>query len=276
VVVEAVRPRRPSGRGASWQACEEQRPRIQAWLDDDGLELTKVKDLLARRGVVVPYSTLHRFAGEELGYRRPDPTVPVADGEPGGELQIDFGRMGLMFDVESDRRRTVWALIFTAVVSRHMFVWLSFRQTLEDVIAGCEAAWEFFDGVFAVIVPDNLKAIVDQADPCNPRINPTFLEYAQARGFLIDPARVRKPTDKALASHCRDHQNAQPRPARHLPALDRQQPPPTTAHQRPAHPHPQHHPNHRRMGGPKLTEKCGTRALGGRPRLLSGGVSGSW
>jgi transposase len=106
LVVEAVRPRRPSGRGASWQACEEQRPRIQAWLDDDGLELTKVKDLLARRGVVVPYSTLHRFAGEELGYRRPDPTVPVADGEPGGELQIDFGRMGLMFDVESDRRRT--------------------------------------------------------------------------------------------------------------------------------------------------------------------------
>jgi transposase len=81
-------------------------------------------------------------------------------------------------------------------------VWLSFRQTLEDVIAGCEAAWEFFDGVFAVIVPDNLKAIVDQADPCNPRINPKFLEYAQARGFLIDPARVRKPTDKALASHC--------------------------------------------------------------------------
>jgi transposase len=196
VVVEAVRPRRPLGRGASWQACEEQRPRIKAWLDDDGLELTKVKDLLARRGVVVPYSTLHRFAGEELGYRRPDPTVPVADGEPGGELQIDFGRMGLMFDVASERRRTVWALIFTAVVSRHMFVWLSHRQTLEEVIAGCEAAWEFFDGVFAVIIPDNLKAIVDQADPLNPRINPTFLEYAQARGFLIDPARVRKPKDK--------------------------------------------------------------------------------
>jgi hypothetical protein len=64
--------------------------------------------------------------------------VPVADGEPGGELQIDVGSMGLMFDVESDRRRTVWTLIFTAVVSRHMFVRLSFRQTLEDVIAGCE------------------------------------------------------------------------------------------------------------------------------------------
>jgi transposase len=195
VVVETVRPSRPSGRGASWQACEAERDRIKGWLEKD-LEVTKIHDLLGRRGIEVPYRTLHRFAAEELGYRRQPSTVPVVDGKPGEELQIDFGRMGLMFDPQAGRRRAVWALIFTAVVSRHMFVWLSFRQTLEDVIEGCEAAWGFFDGVFAVVIPDNLKAVVDQADPLNPRINPTFLEYAQARGFVIDPARVRKPTDK--------------------------------------------------------------------------------
>jgi transposase len=194
-VVEAVRPKRPSGRGSSWQACEAERERIKGWLKKD-LEVTKIHDLLKRRGIEVPYRTLHRFCAQELGYRRQPPTVPVVDGKPGQELQIDFGRMGLMFDAQTDRRRMLWALIFTAVVSRHMFVWLSFRQTLEDVIAGCEAAWAFFDGVFAVVIPDNLKAIVDQADPLDPRINTTFLEYAQARGFVIDPARVRKPTDK--------------------------------------------------------------------------------
>ena len=48
----------------------------------------------------------------------------------------------------------VHALIFTAVYSRHMFVWLSFAQTLEAVIAGCEAAWAFFGGVFTVLIPD--------------------------------------------------------------------------------------------------------------------------
>ena len=195
LVVEAVRPSRPAGRGGAWQACEGERDRIKGWLEQD-LEVTKIHDLLGRRGIEVPYRTLHRFCAQELGYRRQPPTVPVADGEPGQELQIDFGRMGLMFDPQTGRRRAVWALIFTAVVSRHMFVWLSFRQSLDDVIEGCEAAWAFFDGVFAVVIPDNLKAIVDQADPLNPRINPTFLEYAQARGFVIDPARVRKPTDK--------------------------------------------------------------------------------
>ena len=39
-----------------------------------------------------------------------------------------------------------YALIFTAVYSRHMFVWLSYSQTLVAVIAGCQAAWEFFGG----------------------------------------------------------------------------------------------------------------------------------
>jgi len=89
-----------------------------------------------------------------------------------------------------------WALIFTAVFSRHCFVWLSFRQTTEAVIDGCEAAWRFFGGVFKVLIPDNLSAVVDDADPLEPRFNQAFVEYAQARGFVIDPARVRKPTDK--------------------------------------------------------------------------------
>jgi hypothetical protein len=92
-VGETVRPKRPPGRGQSW-ACESERDRIAAWLEKDDLDLTKVHDLLERRGVVVPYRTLHRFAAEELGYRRRQPTARVADGEPGEELQVDFGRMG--------------------------------------------------------------------------------------------------------------------------------------------------------------------------------------
>jgi Mu transposase, C-terminal domain len=104
--------------------------------------------------------------------------------------------MGLLFDPAAGRRRVVWALIFTAVYSRHCFVWLSFRQRLEDVIAGCEAAWTFFAGVFRVIIPDNLKAIVIDPDDIDPRLNQAFVEYAQSRGFLVDPARVRHATDK--------------------------------------------------------------------------------
>ncbi len=64
----------------------------------------------------------------------------MADGEPGAELQVDFGRMGLVFDSEVGRRRVCWAPIFTTCYPRQCFVWLSFSQTLETLIEGLEAA----------------------------------------------------------------------------------------------------------------------------------------
>ena len=83
-----------------------------------------------------------------------------------------------------------------------MFVWLTFGQTTSDVIAGLDAAWSFFDGVFPILIPDNLSPVITKAEPTEPRINDTFLEYAQDRGFLIDAARVRHPKDKAWATDC--------------------------------------------------------------------------
>jgi hypothetical protein len=60
------------------------------------------------------------------------------------ECQIDCGYPGVLTDAEDGWRRKVHALIFTAVYSRHVFVWLAYSQTLVAVIAGCQAAWEFF------------------------------------------------------------------------------------------------------------------------------------
>jgi transposase len=54
-----------------------------------------------------------------------------------------------------------------------------------------------YGGVFRVLIPDNTKVIVDLADSLQPRLNQGFLEYAQARGFHIDTARVRRAQDKA-------------------------------------------------------------------------------
>lgn len=40
----------------------------------------------------------------------------------------------------------------------------------------------FFGGVFAVVFPDNMKAMVEQADATDPRLNDAVREYAQSRG----------------------------------------------------------------------------------------------
>ena len=194
-VVAAVRPARAGGHGQAWEALLAEQTRIRDWVDAD-LQLTNIHGKLARHGITVPYRTLHRFAVDRCGFGRRQPTVRVTDGEPGVECQLDFGRLGLIADPDAARRRVAHALIFTAVYSRHLFVWLSFSQTLPAVIAGCEAAWAWFGGVFRVLVPDNLSPVITNAEPVNPTFTLGWLDYAQARGFGTDPARVRRPRDK--------------------------------------------------------------------------------
>ena len=194
-VAQVVRPVRPGGHGQAWAVLESHQVQIQEWVKD-GLTVVKVGVLLERRGVVVPYRTLHRFCVERCGFGRTAATVRVADGEPGAEGQLDFGDLGMLFDPVTGRQRKVHALIFTACCSRHMFVWLSFTQTLAAFTAGCEAAWVFFGGVFKVLIPDNASAIVADADAVNPRFTAGWLDYAQHCGFATDPARVRSPKDK--------------------------------------------------------------------------------
>ena len=124
-VVSVVRPDRPQGHGSAWESLCASHDQITGWVKD-GLTVVKIGDLLARGGVIVPQRTLHRYCAERTAYRgRRGATVPIADGDPGVECQIDFARMGMVFDSVTGRRRVVHALIFTAVYSRHMFVWLT-------------------------------------------------------------------------------------------------------------------------------------------------------
>jgi transposase len=52
------------------------------------------------------------------------------------------------------------------------------------------------NGVFRIVIIDNIKAVVTDADAIDPRLNDGFVEYAQNRGFVVDPARIRSPQDK--------------------------------------------------------------------------------
>lgn len=183
-------------RGDAWTRCGEQRPFIEKHLRG-GVRLSKIRKLLLRCGVEITYQMLRRYAITELGFGAKAATIPVADGKPGEELSVDTGWM-IRFASDllgTGRLFRVW--IFTPSVSRNRFVYPVIRETTETAIEACEAAWKYYGGVFRVLIPDNTKAIVAAADPIAPRINRAFLEYAQKRGFHIDPARVRHPKDKA-------------------------------------------------------------------------------
>jgi transposase len=80
--------------------------------------------------------------------------------------------------------------------SRHMFVRPVLRMDQRAWTEAHVAAFGFFGGVPARIVPDNLKTGVDRPDLYDPKLNRSYAELAEHYGTLIDPARVRRPRDK--------------------------------------------------------------------------------
>ena len=169
---------------------------IYQWLTGDRLQVTRIQELLAVRGCPVSYTSLRRFIRKRNWGGRSRRTVRMADTEPGEVAEVDFGRLGLIHDPETGRRKAVWAMVIVLCHSRHCFVWPTSSQKLEDVIAGLEAAWAFFGGIPQYLVVDNFPAAVAGPDPLHPRLTRGFLEYSQHRGFVADPARVRHPKDK--------------------------------------------------------------------------------
>lgn len=195
-VAEQVRAPKPLALSAVAQTLWPHRDQVRAWLDTDGLRLTKVHRRLLAQGVRVSYSALYRFARVHCEFGAPSITVRVAEPPPGEAAEADFGLLGFWTDPESGQRRRIYGLLVTLCFSRYAFLAICLRQDLPAVLDSLEAAWAFFAGVVRRLVIDNLKPAVTRADRYAPTIQKVFLEYAQYRGFVVDPAVPRHATGK--------------------------------------------------------------------------------
>jgi len=119
----------------------------------------------------------HR-AGEKLFIDYAGQTVPIVDRNTGEitEAQIFVATLG---------------------ASNYTFAKASLSQDLPSWIKSHVHAFEFFDGVTEILVPDNLKSGVTSPCRYEPDINPTYLDLAEHYGTAVIPARTRKPRDKA-------------------------------------------------------------------------------
>ncbi|CAN5268660.1 hypothetical protein BH09MYX1_BH09MYX1_49880 [soil metagenome] len=196
-VAQRIQARATPDPSAERKAVAEHKAHIVEWLSKKRpLRLSKIHTLLVRdHGLVASYDTLRRYAMEELDWRKKEPTILLEDPPPGQEAQIDFGKMGMMLDDASGRMRALWVLVVTLSFSRYQFVWPTFVQTTEAVCDGLDQAWWFFGAMPKTMIPDNMSSVVRVADPLHPTLIAAFLDYVQARGIFVDPARVRSPKD---------------------------------------------------------------------------------
>lgn len=191
---------REVGLSDSERFLEGQRDRLKNWIipenPNEALTLAKVLILLKREGSLVSYSALYRFAVKEFGFGSSPATVRMKDVAPGESAEVDFGKLGSIPDPDTGKKKVLHALVVVLVFSRHQYVFLTHSQKLKDLIGGLEEAWEFFGGVTARVVIDNMKAAVTKADRYDPIFQRTFEEYARHRGFVIDAAVPVSPKQK--------------------------------------------------------------------------------
>jgi transposase len=188
----------PAVRALTWGQIGEHRQWISGQLKVPVTVATIAQRLRDDRGVDVSESTVRRYIAATFAEQRLQERVTVPRGavEPGSEAQIDYGRLGMWCDPASGRRVAVWAFAMILACSRALFVQPVLRMNQTSWNASHVAAFEFFGGVPARLVCDNLTTGVIRPDLYDPQINPAYAELGAFYGTLIDPARAAKPKDK--------------------------------------------------------------------------------
>ena len=115
---------------------------------------------------------IHR-AGEKLFIDYAGPTVALTDGSR--------------------------AHIFVAALgaSSYTYACATPRETMADWLGSCARALTFIGGVPELIVPDNPRALISNANRYEPRANDTVEDFARHYATSVLPARAYHPQDKA-------------------------------------------------------------------------------
>jgi len=117
-------------------------------------------------------------AGEKLFVDYAGPTVPVIDAASGAE-----------------RRAHIFVAVWGA--SNFTYAEATWAETQVDWIGAHVNALNYAGGVPALLVPDNPKALIGEANRYEPEPNRTYQALAEHYGCAVLPARPRKPRDKA-------------------------------------------------------------------------------
>lgn len=145
----------------------------------DGLQYTQFCERYRRfRGQIdVVLRQVHK-AGEKLFVDFVGPTVPICDRRT-GELRD--------------------AHIFVAVLgcSNYTYTEATWGEDLKSWLSAHIHCFCALGGVVRTLVCDNLKSGVTDADYYEPDINPAYADLARHYGCSVDPARPRRPRDKA-------------------------------------------------------------------------------
>jgi transposase len=165
---------------------------FQRWVNE-GISFVVMHKLL-REKYACDESTLRRYVQRKF----PTQVKPVIrrDTKPGEIMEVDFGYLGIFFDLSENRNRKVWCFSARLNHSRKAYRQICLNQSSETFLECHIRAFEHFGGVPEKVVPDNLKAAVIKASFHEPLLNRAYRSLAEHYGFFINPCLPYTPQHK--------------------------------------------------------------------------------
>jgi transposase len=157
---------------------------------------TAYRIIRAKYKIRASYVSFKRFVRAKGLSVKPTKRVLRIELPAAQEMQIDYGRVGLLEDSFSRKNRVVWAFCAILSFSRLPFIQFVYTQKQESFADSFIDALEFYEGSTEFVSLDNLKAGVIKPDLWDPKLNKSFAETADYYGVFINPCRVAKGTDK--------------------------------------------------------------------------------
>ena len=155
-------------------------------LRKQGVEMVAIwQRLRDNYGYSGSYSAIRRYV-HQLEPKEPEVYARVQTA-PGQEMQVDFGEVGQLYDPASGAMRTGYVFVATLSHSRHQYAELVFDQKVVTWIGLHRRAFEYFAGVPARVVPDNLKAAVQKILIHDAVLGEAYRKMALHYGFMISP-----------------------------------------------------------------------------------------
>ncbi len=138
----------------------------------------------------------HRFA------RLLDATVTLREFRPGEHGEVDYaGGKIEWLDPRTGEIHLAHVFIGILCFSQKIFATAHEDEKKANWLDAHRRMFEFFGGVWRVVVPDCLRNAVVKCHRYDPDTNQDYVELAKHYGFSVVPARPRRPRDKALVEN---------------------------------------------------------------------------
>jgi transposase len=139
-----------------------------------------------------------QFCSRYRDFKKTNKLTMHIEHKAGEEMQVDWAGYTVPYiDRQTGEAKVAYVFVAVLPASAYPFVYAYDDRKLVNWIDAHVRAFEYFGGVAAVLIPDNVKTAVITPDVTDPVLNRSYNDMANHYGIAIVPARSRRAKDKA-------------------------------------------------------------------------------